>query len=345
MHKVLFLLCLFTTTAQTATAQDDDQLIGGKFSYNQIKYTENLQEYTKLAVTLQPHYARFLSDRFMLTGDMGIDFNRVTAESLLSPGTNYFGITFTPGIRYYITDGKWKTFVYGAEQLAFQTQYSDAVGSVTISNFKQHPLVGAGVNRLIKPNLALDMIATYSPTADSLNLTVGIQAFIRKNAKPTTDSTKALPSVVAQGIQHVGGNIHGNISTKTGEYYFNFSPEYGFFYRKGLYLGIETSLYISGDQLSDSHTSLHLAPNIKYYFPVSKSFFLTGEGFAAIRVNQKTQNGLNLFAALGFSYFVTKDIALEFALIQYNKSFGSDNSGFPSGPALGFGFGIKSFIN
>ena len=327
----------------------DDQIIGGKFSFDQIKYQENLQSYVKLAVTLQPHYARFLSQRVMLTGDMGIDYERVTVESLLSPGINYFNFTITPGLRYYLNDGTWKCFVFGAEQVAFLSQYSDAKSFVNVSNFKHQPQVGFGANRLIAPNLALDFISVYSPYSDSLNLNVGLQSFVRKQAAKTVvvkDSSHATRSVVGKGVRFIGGSIHGNVDTKTGKYYFNFSPEYGIFFREGLYLGLNTSMYVHGEHLSDSHTSFYAIPNFKYYKSlIGHRFFLTLEGSAAYQTNQKTVNGFSIAGAVGVSLFITREIALEITGIQYSKIFSSNDTGFGSGPAIGFGFGIKSYID
>jgi hypothetical protein len=116
------------------------------------------------------------------------------------------------------------------------------------------------------------------------------------------------------------------------------SAEYGKFVTNGLLIGVKTNLV-----LSDNAKVFGVTPYVQYYYPISKRFMVHAK--AELDYNFTKYSNFGTFkGGLGATYFLSRNVALNFDVLNFNKSFNSALPTTANGKALSSNIGLRFFL-
>ena len=128
----------------------------------------------------------------------------------------------------------------------------------------------------------------------------------------------------------------------------NINPNFGYFIKDNLAIGIKTPLYLEGNNSDIFSLSFGINAFSRYYFAKTEKTSFFGSANYGLNTFQKegyssySSNQYSAGIGLGFTYFLTKNIGFETELLyDYSKNFdnryGEDN--------FGMNFGFQIYFN
>jgi hypothetical protein len=295
------------------------------------------------STNLSPSYRRFITNRIMV--GFKLDVLAYKSNALNYKYANY---DFTPELRYYFNpQSTWKFF--GGASVGLRTlsiSYESPISS-KFTNHDFHQSVYVGFNKFLNKDIAIEgtlginhsnvMLEPATLTTSTYRLTnvytTGLNLSINHFTNFKSSDTD-FEGLTDKGRTIIGGKLSLNRYSGTGiDANSNFQPlkrrgnyailsaEYGKFVAKGLLIGVKTNVI-----LSNQTKLLGITPYVQYYYPVSNRFLLHAK--AELEYNFTKNNNYGTFrGGLGATYFLSRNVALNFDVLNFNRYF---NSTFPT---------------
>ncbi len=352
IKKALFIgATLFSFNAH-AQIEKGATSLGGSFN---TAITKN-----GMSTNLSPSYGRFITNKIMIRGK--IDF--LTSRTK-TPNYKYTNYDFSPEIRYYLNpQSTWKFFGGAAVGLRTLSVSSDIFVRGKFSNHDFHQSAYVGFNKFLNKDIALEgtlgvnhsnvMLETPAYLISSYGLTnvytTGLNLSIN-NFSSFKSSDSNFEGLIAKGRTIIGGRLSLNTYTGKGvDLNANFksvrqrgnyavlNAEYGKFVANGLLIGVKTNV-----ELSDNARIFGVTPYVQYYYPISTRFMVHAK--AELNYNSTTYSNFGAFkGGIGATYFLSRNVALDFDVLNFNKSFNSALPNTADGKAISSNIGLRFFL-
>jgi hypothetical protein len=308
------------------------------------------------SLNLNPSFGRFITDKIMVLGRL--ESATYNAANLYYGGNDsYFKSTrfsVLPELRYYFNPkAKWQYFggvSAGITAMNYDSKYYER-------NFKGSSWgftggVFGGVNRFLNNEIAIEgklnysfssrqqpNVLTITQNSHTIGLDVNINSYVHFSPK----KDESLEGLIEKGRTVIGGrlvvnNFKGQTGSniRTGSYAI-LDAEYGKFVKKGLLVGVTGHLGFDGGFGSTANVSLYS----QYFYPISNRFMLHAKG--ELQYNFSPYNNhLSLKGSLGATYYLSKNVALDFNVLNLSKSFISNTNSRPN--TIGSSIGLRYFL-
>ncbi len=293
----------------------------------------------------------FLSDRFVLGGQVGVDYFN---EGNISAGI----LALSPFARYYLSNEEERSWKWFSEAgLNFTRGFGGAE-----TDFSYGLNFGGGFNYFLNGNIALEGTLQYvnldlesSRRSNFLVFSTGVRMFLH----PQDDEESGSLSIFKSGKIFVGGSIaslQADLNQNSESFTLAFSPRIGWFISEKWALGATLPISYTSTNFFDGFTA-GLLPMARYY-PQNTSgplqWFLTVEGGLQYVSNQfddalvnnpdfDSNDWLTTFnAGIGLNVFLTEHAALEGVLsYSYDENFALP----PVVRRIGFEIGFQYFLS
>ncbi len=352
IKKALFIgATLFSFNAQ-AQIEKGATTLGGSLNFNTAKGWNSLSS--------SPSYGRFITDKILLKGSL---------DAFISNNTNvssrYANFDITPEARYYFNPKKQWQFFGGASLGQRTLRISSDINDPTkFKNHDFHKSVYAGFNKFLNQDIAIEgtlgvkhsnvMLETPAYLISSYGLTnvytTGLNLSIN-NFSSFKSSDSNFEGLIDKGRTIIGGKLSLNTYTGTGfDANANYKPikrrgnyavlsaEYGKFVANGLLIGVKINV-----ALSDNAKIFGVTPYIQYYYPVSTRFMVHVK--AELNYNSTTYSNFGAFkGGIGATYFLSRNVALNLDVLNFNKNFNSALPTTANGKAISSNIGLRFFL-
>ena len=275
---------------------------------------------------------------------------------------SYINYDFTPEVRYYFNpQSTWKFFA-GASVGLRTLRLSNAIRTPKkFTNHDFHKSFYVGLNKFLNKEIAIEgtlgvnhsnLLMAEDPRL-SINArtnvyTTGLNLSINHFTNFKT-SEADFKDLVSKGRTVIAGNLSLNrysgampdlndltksISRKGN--YATLNAEYGKFVTNGLLIGAKTNII-----LSDNYKLLGITPYAQYFYPVSKKLMLHAKAELDYNITKYDNYG-TFKVGIGATYFLSKNVALNFDVLNFNKNFGSNFSS--NNKYLSSNIGLRFFL-
>jgi hypothetical protein len=332
---------------------------GTTFLSGGIQMVENLgnsSSFNGNSLSLNPSFGRFITDKIMIKG-------RLESAIYNAFGNDYGGVesyykstrfSVLPELRYYFNPkAKWQYFggvSAGITAMNYDSKFNEL-------NYKGSSLgftgsIFGGVNRFLNNEIAIEGKLGYSfssrqqpdvlaisHNSQAIGLDVSFNSYVSFSPKKEGN----LEGLIEKGRTVIGGRLAINNFTgqtpfgrREGSYAI-LDAEYGKFVKKGLLVGGKTHIGFDGGYGSTANASLYS----QYFYPISNRFMLHAKG--ELQYNFAPNNNyLSLKGSLGATYFLSKNVALDFNILNLSKSFIPNTNFRPN--TIGSSIGLRYFL-
>jgi outer membrane protein W len=348
IKKALFVgtIALLNFNAQ-AQIEKGVSTLGGEVSIYNIKTNTGTPNGSTSSnqFGLSPSYGRFITDRIMIKGTLTSTIANGQSTFNNEIDYNFRKTNLQAELRYYFTP-KDKVKLFAGASAGFEMGSNQYKQSGSNFNGKFHSgnySVFAGFDKFLNNEIALEgtigfrhSILGYPFGFENLvNMNnFGIDLSITNFVKLNADKTE-MKGLLDEGRTIIGGNFSVNHFTatnpgysanltKTNGTYAIMNAEYGRLVKKGLLVGAKSQLNISrGDTRLLNQFSI--IPYMQYFIPINDRFMLHAKVEAqATFINKNTL--LDIKGGIGATYFLNKNVALNFDVLNINKRLLPDNN-------------------
>jgi hypothetical protein len=260
---------------------------------------------------IAPEIGYFVGKRVMIGGQVNL------YHLDLVDATTSFEVA--PLLRVYFNPNSKVANFYGQVQANFGVSSGDNENDVAFGGS-----LALGATTMLSPGIALNSALQFNVIADGdafIGLNLGLQAFLKSSQRKEAKSASAgiHKGTVMLGTSNAifSSTVDGDISSSI----LGLSPYMGYFFTPRFVGGLGMSM--NNISSEGSHLSTYsFEPNLRYYFnKPSRLMWFAGLGYIRSIVNfdiesipefEYTANAFKFEA--GFNLFLTRNIALEFAL-------------------------------
>ena len=334
IKKALFIgiLILFSQVAATAQIEKGVTTLGGSLHFDYFR--------GGAASTLTPSYGRFITNKILIKGKLEAIFSKNSETN-----NSYKIYDFSPEIQYYFNPtSQWKFFVGTSAGLTALNFNYPRSGIRNYSSHDFHQSVYVGFNKFLNKEIAFE--GTLGVSHSNLSLSQDLSAFGTygltnlyttglnlsiNNYVNFKSNDVDFDGLISKGRSVIDGKIslntytgkqydvNNNNTIKVNGNYASLNAEYGQFVMNGLLIGVKTNLI-----LSDNVNTLGITPYAQYFYPISKRLMVNVK--AEFNYNFIKNNRFGEYkAGFGLTYFLSKNVALDVNIINFNKTFNSSN--------------------
>lgn len=357
-------IILFSQSALTAQIEKGVTSLGGNVSFESSKTSSSIGSSNFSTLIISPSYGRFITDKIMVKGRLNSIIQNGTTDNTNSD----FDYTYNSKLlnleaeaRYYFNpNAKWKLFGGISSGVTFTKSNITYLGnSYPESNFKNTGpsySVFGGVNKFLNNEIALEGTLGYSYLDNGLPIGgLGFRSKVRNiglnvslnNFTNFKTSEKDFEGLIDEGRTIIGGRLSLNAynynytgNTREKGSYAILEAEYGRFVKKGLLIGAKTNI-----TLEKNYQSYGITPYVQYFYPVTNRLMLHAKAELGFSINQNNSTFITPKGSLGVTYFLSKNVALSADLLNFSKTFYSNDAlGKSQTKSVGSNIGLRFFL-
>lgn len=324
---VLGAICLFLFNILHAQIQKGTSSFEGAMKAERLKRSDD--KATDSELYLMPSCGRFLTGHIQAQITLLTQINNHNArandyfrETKLSVGGRF---------RYYFNlQAKWQFFA-GASANCTKNFISLSYDTFDIKGalFKSQVGLSLGFDKFLNQEIALETVVNYDFLASkrrnnsilySYGLNIKLNNFINFTSKINESD-----DLIAKGRKVINGKFSFNqfvYSDNFRDSYSLLNAEYGQFVAYGLLIGMRGR--------TNFQTSNEITAYAQYFYPISNRLMAQGKvemGYIRYIKNYWSNGDPIIYnAGLGLAYFISKNVAAQFDILNYNKSGGLEGN-------------------
>lgn len=313
----LFLFISFTVKAQLPVGTKTINLNSGFNSYygkNSHRGLKSGNSSHSLGIT--PSLNAFVTKNLYVGGTLDFSSRRNWARyDNAEESSSYLKTAVGANLRYYAANNaKTGFFLFSSALLDFRFSKFNKNGAKNNPSPEDYFTWNGGIggHKMLNEQLAAEATLFYSNSNgnDAINFRGYLANFIRRLDKKSQEAT---PQYVAKNRVIANGNLSLTYESGAKNFYSNAVLFWGKFFTDRLMLAGGISTFHNAYKLptgSTNSTGFALAPQIRYYIPLSSRFYLFPYITSTFGVSSNSNSYLIFDKGVGFNHFLTRNVAL-----------------------------------